>query len=101
MAILFVSVFTKGYYSPLFSLSSCVCLAILIFVIVIPFFAAISSDGFWTFYQTYSEKPSIAFNNELIMYVLEDETPKYYSSISDVNLYFTNTLISPSLKVII
>jgi hypothetical protein len=100
MAILFISVFSKGFYSELYSLSSFVCLAILIFVIVIPFFAAISTEGFMTYYQTYSEKPSITFNNELIMYVLDDETPRYYSTISEANLYSTNNLISPILKVL-
>ncbi len=99
MAILFISVFSKGYYSELYSLSSCVCLAILIFVIVIPFFAAISTEGFITYYQIYSEKPFVTFNNELIMYVLDDDTPRYYSSISEANLYSTNTLISPIIKV--
>lgn len=45
MPVLFVESFHKSYYAPLFSLSTCVCLIMIAFVIILPFFAAFATDG--------------------------------------------------------
>ena len=99
MAILFINVFSKSYFAPLFSISGCVCLALVIFVLILPFFAAVSTDGFWTTYQIYNEQPAITFNNEMIAYILENDTPRYFTTIDLINKFATNPLVSPTIKV--
>lgn len=45
MPILFFESFTKSYYAPIISMSSCICLLLVIVAIVLPFFAAFATDG--------------------------------------------------------
>lgn len=45
MPILFFESFTKSYYAPIVSMSSCICLLLAIVTIVLPFFAAFATDG--------------------------------------------------------
>ncbi len=45
MPILFFESFTKSYYAPIVSMSSCICLLLAIFTIALPFFAAFATDG--------------------------------------------------------
>ena len=45
MPILFFENFTKSYYAPIVSMSSCICLLLAIVTIVLPFFAAFATDG--------------------------------------------------------
>lgn len=99
MALLFINVFNKGYFATMFSQSSCVCLFMLLFVFILPFFAAVSTEGFWTVYQQYTEQPIITFNNEMIAYISRNDTMFYYSTIDEMNQYATNPLVSPTFKV--
>jgi len=45
MPVLFSESFTKSYYSPIFSVSTCICLLLTIFTLILPFFAAFETNG--------------------------------------------------------
>ncbi len=45
MPVLFYENYAKIYYSPLFSMSTCVCTIMAVFVVLLPFFAAFASDS--------------------------------------------------------
>lgn len=45
MPVLFYENFNRIYYAPWCSLSTCVTLVMIVFVIILPFFAAFASDS--------------------------------------------------------
>lgn len=45
MPVLFYENYAKLYYSPFFSMSTCVCTIMTVFVVLLPFFAAFASDS--------------------------------------------------------
>ncbi len=45
MPVLFYENYSKVYYSPLYSLSTCVCAVLAVFTILLPFFAAFASES--------------------------------------------------------
>jgi hypothetical protein len=55
---------------------------------------------FWTKISTYQEQPSVTFDNQFILHVLQDDETYFYSSVLRLNDYYDNVLSVPIVKVL-
>ncbi len=56
---------------------------------------------FWSKVTTYYEQPTIEFENQYMMYVLQNEDSYFYSSVIKLNEYYDNVVPIPLVKVIL
>ena len=69
MPLVFVTPYKKTYSSEFCSLSTLIGFVFLVLAILIPLFAAFSSEDFWLRLKEYLEQPKIDFTNDYILYV--------------------------------
>ena len=69
MPLVFVTPYKKTYSSEFCSLSTLIGFVFLILAILIPLFAAFSSEDFWLRLKEYLEQPKIDFKNDYMLYV--------------------------------
>ena len=69
MPLVFVTPYKKTYSSEFCSLSTLIGFVFLILALLIPLFAAFSSEDFWLRLKEYLEQPKIDFTNDYILYV--------------------------------
>jgi len=111
MPALFFENYSKTYYAPYCSTSTCLCLVMIIFAIIFPFLVAYASDGkfklfnikinldFWINISTYTEQPTVTYNNQFILNVLQGDESYFFSSVLKLNDYYDNILPVPLVKV--
>ena len=82
MPLVFLSPFKKAYSSNICSLSTIIGLVLLIVSILLPLFAAISTEDFWLRYKEYVEQPLVDNYNNYMLYISEsvNHNTYFYSS---------------------
>lgn len=101
----------KNYSAPLLSCASFVSLILFVLLIILPYFLAdysggkwldhiyIISLGFWKDTSVFFEQPNVTYNDQMILYVLEDSNMKYFSSMLPLNNYYSENLLNiPMVK---
>ena len=94
MPLVFITPYKKTYSSEFCSLSTFIGLIFLVLAILIPFFAAFSSEDFWLRLKEYMEQPIVEFDNHYMLYVTTfdgDNNPTgtyFYSSNNKLNEIF-------------
>ena len=99
MPYLFYENYYKTYSSPFFSLTSFVCLGVVIFVIIIPVYLAMLTNDFWVSTTTYYEQPNVTCNAQYILYLLQNGNSAIYNSVTKLNDFYDNLLPVPVTKV--
>jgi predicted PurR-regulated permease PerM len=98
MVLLFYNSYTKTFHGDYFSLSFCVTLVFLFFVLFIPFFAGYSTDNFWERLKIYYEQPKVIMKKIYVINVLnkfnQNVRTNFYTSNSNVNQFFKNAIDS-------
>ena len=96
MPLVFITPYKKTYSSEFCSLSTFIGLIFLVLAILIPFFAAFSSEDFWLRLKEYMEQPIVEFDNHYMLYITtfndsNNPTGTYlYSSNNKLNEIFDN-----------
>ena len=95
MPLVFLTPYKKTYSSDICSLSSLLGLAILVAAILLPFFAAYSTEDFWLRLKEYHEQPLVDYNNTFMIYITSLDNKHFfkthfYSSNSKLNEKFEN-----------
>ena len=94
MPLVFLTPYKKTYSSDICSLSSFLGLAILVAAILLPFFAAYSTEDFWLRLKEYHEQPLVDYNNTFMIYITSFKDGQFkthfYSSNSKLNEKFEN-----------
>jgi len=115
MPVIFIEPLIKKYKNNLISLSTCFTVSFILLGFSVPFFLVFSAESkkyeiylyllyistdFWSLIHTTLDQPSITFNNQLLLQVIDDNNMKFYSSLTKVNeLYNQFDKIFPILKV--
>ena len=86
MPLVFVTPYKKTYSSEFCSLSTLIGFVFLILAILIPLFAAFSSEDFWLRLKEYLEQPKIDFTNDYMLYV-----STFDSNNSPINTFFDSS----------
>jgi len=86
MPLVFVTPYKKTYSSEFCSLSTLIGFVFLILAILIPLFAAFSSEDFWLRLKEYLEQPKIDFSNDYMLYV-----STFDSNNSPINTFFDSS----------
>ena len=93
MPLVFLSPFKKTYSSSICSLSAIIGLVLLIAAILLPLFAAFSTEDFWLRMKEYTEQPLVDYYNNYMIYITKISNNKYKtffdSSIKFLNDRFT------------
>ena len=96
MPLVFITPYKKTYSSEFCSLSTFIGLIFLVLAILIPFFAAFSSEDFWLRLKEYMEQPIVEFDNHYMLYITtfnDSNNPTgtyFYSSNNKLNEIFDN-----------
>ena len=85
MPLVFLSPFKKTYSSEIFSLTTIIGLSLLLAAIILPFFAAYSTEYFWQRIKEYTEQPSVEYYNHYMAYITKKSTttPTTYNTYFD------------------
>ena len=86
MPLVFVTPYKKTYSSEFCSLSTLIGFVFLVLAILIPLFAALSSEDFWLRLKEYLEQPKIDFTNDYILYV-----STFNSNNNPINTFFDSS----------
>ena len=86
MPLVFVTPYKKTYSSEFCSLSTLIGFVFLVLAILIPLFAAFSSEDFWLRLKEYLEQPKIDFTNDYILYV-----STFDSNNNPINTFFDSS----------
>lgn len=86
MPLVFVTPYKKTYSSEFCSLSTLIGFVFLVLAILIPLFAAFSSEDFWLRLKEYLEQPKIDFTNDYILYV-----STFNSNNNPINTFFDSS----------
>ena len=86
MPLVFVTPYKKTYSSEFCSLSTLIGFVFLILALLIPLFAAFSSEDFWLRLKEYLEQPKIDFTNDYMLYV-----STFDSNNSPINTFFDSS----------
>ena len=86
MPLVFVTPYKKTYSSEFCSLSTLIGFVFLVLAILIPLFAALSSEDFWLRLKEYLEQPKIDFTNDYILYV-----STFDSNNNPINTFFDSS----------
>ena len=86
MPLVFVTPYKKTYSSEFCSLSTLIGFVFLVLAILIPLFAAFSSEDFWLRLKEYLEQPKIDFTNDYMLYV-----STFDSNNSPINTFFDSS----------
>ena len=93
MPLVFLSPFKKTYSSSICSLSAIIGLVLLIAAILLPLFAAFSTEDFWLRLKEYTEQPLVDYYNNYMIYITKISNNEYKtffdSSIKFLNDKFT------------
>ena len=87
MPLVFVTPYKKTYSSEFCSLSTLIGFVFLILAILIPLFAAFSSEDFWLRLKEYLEQPKIDFTNDYMLYVSTFDS----NNNSPINTFFDSS----------
>ena len=96
MPLVFITPYKKTYSSEFCSLLTFIGLIFLVLAILIPFFAAFSSEDFWLRLKEYMEQPIVEFDNHYMLYITtfdDSNNPTgtyFYSSNNKLNEIFDN-----------
>jgi len=86
MPLVFVTPYKKTYSSEFCSLSTLIGFVFLVLAILMPLFAAFSSEDFWLRLKEYLEQPKIDFTNDYILYV-----STFDSNNNPINTFFDSS----------
>ena len=78
MPLVFLSPYKKTYSSSVCSLSTIIGLVLLITAILLPLFAAFSTEDFWLRVKEYTEQPLIDYYNNYMVYITDCNSYKTY-----------------------
>ena len=78
MPLVFLSPFKKTYSSSVCSLTTIIGLVLLITAILLPLFAAFSTEDFWLRIKEYTEQPLIDYYNNYMVYITNCDSYKTY-----------------------
>lgn len=87
MGLIFNEMVVRNYRAGFCSCSFLLCLMFSLVVLIVPFFLAVSTNGFWSSALIYKEQPIVLYNNELVVTTLA-------SSQSISNSQLSNSLSS-------
>ena len=93
MPLVFLSPYKKTFSSNVCSLSTIIGLVILIAAILLPLFAAFSTEDFWLRLKEYTEQPLVDYYNNYMLYITKINNDTYQtffdSSINYLNAKFS------------
>lgn len=72
MALLFISSYTKEYYSKPFSLSAWLWLIFVLFGILLPLFAGYATEDFWPIVSTYYDQPIVEYSGTYLLFHISE-----------------------------
>lgn len=87
------------YYAPYFSFSTLASLFIFILTIIMSYYAIYASGTVFPETLTDVVQPTITFNDQIVMSILEGDKLKSYSSVIKFNDYYNDLLEVPLIKV--
>ena len=95
MPLVFLSPFKKTYSSSVCSLSTIIGLVLLLTAILLPLFAAFSTDDFWLRLKEYTEQPLVDYYNNYMIYITKisklDDASDRYKTFFDSSSSFLNS----------
>ena len=86
MPLVFLTPYKKTYSSEFCSLSTFIGFIFLILALLIPLFAAFSSEDFWLRLKEYLEEPKVEYSGDYMLYITTLENPKTFFSSSNTKL---------------
>lgn len=86
MPLVFLTPYKKTYSSEFCSLSTFIGFIFLILTLLIPLFAAFSSEDFWLRLKEYLEEPKVEYSSDFMLYITTLENPKTFFSSSNTKL---------------
>ena len=86
MPLVFLTPYKKTYSSEFCSLSTFIGFIFLILALLIPLFAAFSSEDFWLRLKEYLEEPKVEYSGDYMLYITTLENPKTFFSSSNTEL---------------
>ena len=93
MPLVFLTPYKKIYTSDICSLSTLIGFVLLIASILLPLFAAFSTEDFWLRIKEYEEQPLVEFQNKYMIYITDvsnNYTTYFDSSNQRLKEYFKN-----------
>ena len=94
MPLVFLSPFKKTYSSSVCSLSTIIGLVLLITAILLPLFAAFSTDDFWLRLKEYTEQPLVDYYNNYMIYITKISSNNIYKTFFDSSIKTLNDKFS-------
>ena len=89
----------KRYEAPLASPASCIVLALVTGLIVVPFIVAYALGGFWLKENMFFEQPAVTFEKDIVMILTgAGNTLLTWSTRPEFNKYRLNTVRMPTVK---
>lgn len=93
MGLILKEMIVRNYYAGFCSCSFLLCLIFALVVLIVPFFLAASTHGFWNSALIYKEQPIVLYNNEVVLTSLSStKTISGSSVITDLNSNFFSTI---------
>lgn len=90
MPLVFLSPFKKTYSSNICSLSTLIGLVLLLTSILLPLFAALSTEDFWLRLKEYTEQPLVDYYNNYMIYITKISNNNNYQTFFDSSNKFLN-----------